>query len=529
MKSDSDESPENVVEDSFEEGVLHVEDGLASDYVVDQDDGEGYDLLPLPVPAPERQILNVSESKKYAGTTKEARRFRYGDPSLPDGLAIDSTEDDNRVYIGEMAIDENIDQLREVIGSVDNILSRCMASSCGIERSRRERFALNLDILRGLDSWEGLRGKFVTQRALLKGLPGLEQSREVFEESDLTLIDDISWQTALAHSAVSAAEDVRSTVRAARTASNAKFAAVSAAQIAKSVCEKGEFGNINEARAAQTRSSIAQSHAIHATVVEHEAKTVKRRATLALAHDVKRWNVHRKREVLKICLEYAKSQHEGTRRAVDAWSCLRDGFVGSTIIPSTQYWKSTTQEPVQLNDESEVRALIFGNVDQADGERQPIVAVDHSNLKVSTGNDDSNSSSINVEPGDLVSMVFATPIPEEFEATSCDGERDIPLLGSTLFESEEVVSGTDQEQTEDDYNAQSEVTKQSLTSFDRASMEGSTFERENDEAALTSSMQSLVDGLINWGGIDVEDNFALPTGMAASIAMEESVAFGNSP
>jgi hypothetical protein len=56
----------------------------------------------------------------------------------------------------------------------------------------------------------------------------------------------------------------------------------------------------------------------------------------------------------------------------------------------------------------------------------------------------------------------------------------------------------------------------------------STSEKENHEA-LTSSMQSLVDGLMNWGGIDVEDTFALPTGMAASIALEESIALGNKP
>jgi len=526
MRNDSEESPENVVEGSFEEGVLHVEDGLASDCVVDQDDGEGYDLLPLPVPAPERQILNVSESKKNAGATKEAR-FRYGDPSFQEGLVIDSAEDDNRVYLGEMAIDENIDKLREVIGSVDNTLSRCMASSCGIERSRRERFALNLDILRGLDSWEGLRGKFVTQRALLKGLPGLEQSREVFEESDLTLIDDISWQTALAHSAVSAAEDVRSTVRAARTAGNAKFAAVSAAQIAKSVCEKSKFTNINEARAAQTRSSIAQSHAIHATVVEHEAKTVKRRATLALAHDVKRWNVHRKREVLKICLEYAKSQHEATRRAVDAWSCLRDGFVGSTIIPSTQYWKSTTPEPIQLSDDSEVETTIFGSMGHGGEERKSIVAVEHSDLKISATVDDSKSSSMNDESDPVVSMVFAIPIPEGAEETPCGGEGDSRQSG-TLLRSQEVIAGTDQEQTEGENIPEAPLRTQSSTSSERDTVEESSNDRENEEA-LTSSMQSLVDGLINWGGIDVEDNFALPTGMAASIAIEESVAFGNSP
>ena len=45
--------------------------------------------------------------------------------------------------------------------------------------------------------------------------------------------------------------------------------------------------------------------------------------------------------------------------------------------------------------------------------------------------------------------------------------------------------------------------------------------------ALTSSMQSLVNGLMNWGGqYDDEEDFALPTGMAASIALEESGVFG---
>lgn len=558
--NDSEDSSESLVEDSFEEGVLHVQDELASDCLLDQGEGEGYDLLPLPVPAPERQILNVSEAKRKSVTKKETR-FRYGGTSLQEGLERENTEDEKRVYLGEMAIDENIDKLREVIGSVDNTLSRCMASSCGIERSRRERFVINLDILRGLDSWEGLRGKFVSQRALLKGISNMEQSREVFEESDLTLIDgkfdnfvhsklflsfnkanlcfqcvDISWQTALAHSAVSAAEDVRSTVRAARTAGNAKFAAVSAAQMAQSVCKKGNFANINEARAAQTRASITQSHAMHAAVVEHEAKTVKRRATLALAHDVKCWNVHRKREVLKICLAHAKSQHEATRRAVDAWSCFRDGFVGSTVIPSTQTWKPTRKKSVLVNDQPEVEATIFGNSDKSKEGHHSIVAVEHKNLKLPTESLLSKSS-INIGdidlshtyngPDPVVSLVVAAPIPEEAEDTSTCDRESFAIESTHLrpFQVEEADSGTHHQQ---DYClAQSIMMPKSSISREEEMSEESS-EKESGEA-LTSSMQSLVDGLMNWGGIDVEDNFALPKGMAASIALEESAAFGNSP
>jgi len=526
-RNDSDESEENVLEESFEEGVMHVQDELQpSDPFVVQDDGNGYDLLPLPVPAPERQILTVGEANKSDSNTET--RFRYGTPPLEEGLVVDSFEEDKRVYLGEMAIDENIDKLREVIGSVDNTLSRCLASSCGIERARRKRLSLHLDILRGLDSWEGLRGKFVSQRALLKGVSGIEQSREVFEESDLAMIDDISWQTALAHSAVSAAEDVRSTVRAARTAASAKSAANSAAMVAQAACDKGKFANIDEARAAQTRASIAQSHAIHAAVVEHEAKTAKRRATLALAHDVKCWNIHRKREVLEVCLSYAKSQHEATRRAVDAWSCLRDGFVGSNIIPSTQTRRPTAQPRKPkidlMREEAEPEATIYRSPGEAEDSPPMIVAVEHELLKLKSPADSPASSesgngeiiSAPAEPDMILPLVVASPIPEEDEDISSSRNQDPFGFGSAAqSQSSRAMGGSSSVHTPSVTGSPVYPTKLARSSSEN-----------DDEEPLTSSMQSLVDGLMNWGGIDVEEDFALPTGMAASIALEESGAFG---
>lgn len=195
-KNDSDESGDKAEEESFEEGVLHVCDELDSPDVAD--DSVGYDLLPLPVPVPERTILaagNTTKSKEDYAKTREAR-FRYGNPVQDQLHAADQAER-QPVYLGEMAVDENIDKLRDVIGSVDNTLSRCLASSGGIGRARRERLAVQLDVVRGLDSWEGLRGKFVSQRALLKGVSGIEQSRDVSEESDLVLIDGKTRRTPL--------------------------------------------------------------------------------------------------------------------------------------------------------------------------------------------------------------------------------------------------------------------------------------------------------------------------------------------
>lgn len=187
-REDSDQDAHEA-EDSFEEGVEHVIDELDSEDIVD--DSLGYDLLPLPVPAPERTILAASGANA-GGTTQENKetRFRYGSPTLQERIDQADLDDTHQAaYIGDMSVDENIDKLREVIGSVDNTLSRCLASSGGIGRARRERLDLHLQVVRGLDSWEGLRGKFVAQRALLKGVSGIDQSREVFEESDLELID----------------------------------------------------------------------------------------------------------------------------------------------------------------------------------------------------------------------------------------------------------------------------------------------------------------------------------------------------
>lgn len=197
MRTDSDETPSSN-EESFEEGVTQVQDELATDDF--EDDGEGYDLLPLPVPAPERRILTLSDTRPHKASSNETKeaRFRYSENS---GVLSELSQeafrvDDNRpALLGDIAVDENIDKLREVIGSVDNTLSRCMTSSGRIGQARRDCLKLHLDLVRGLDSWAGLRGKFVAQRALLKGVSGIEQSREVFEESDHQLIDGTSFES----------------------------------------------------------------------------------------------------------------------------------------------------------------------------------------------------------------------------------------------------------------------------------------------------------------------------------------------
>lgn len=259
---------------------------------------------------------------------------------------------------------------------------------------------------------------------------------------------------------------------------------------------------------------------------------MKRRATLALAHDVKCWNAHRKREILQTALSYAKSQHEATRRAVDAWSCLRDGYVGSTIIPSTQARRAPPPKPrsdIFSSDDAETTIYARDN----DSDEQPtIIAVDHELLRQSAGSlSIPNEGPGGVEPETLLPLVVASPIPEE----------DDDELGSSRGALDEFGLDSEPHATASFAQTRSSSTFSGTGSgtaaHPKASMSqqgcgsGSykpTTQSEDDNEILTSSMQSLVDGLMNWGGqYDEEEDLALPTGMAASIALEESGVLGS--
>lgn len=399
---------------------------------------------------------------------------------------------------------------------------------------------------------------------------------------------DLSWQTSLASAAVAAAEDVRAAVRASRTAANARATASSAALSAQQACEKVEFATMDDARAAQTRSSIAQSHAIHAAVVEHEAKTVKRRATLALAHDVKTWNIHRKREMLRSCISYAKSQHEASRRAVDSWSSLCDGFIGTTIAPTTvdrrqviAHTPPPSERRIPQIEPDEVTATIFDNFD--DVSQPTILALDNNGLSANNTDFFSMDYARSIEsrqPETFLPFAEASPIPEEveeveshtvqnrFEAENlCDPtmqpftdteiDHDLPDIAQYICQGNDnevdnipenvsrgskivdnAASGTDLAidgkdsplHTADLIQNVYEDVVGDLIDFSKGSNRYETSISNSNEEVLSESMQSLVVGLMNWGGgfEAEEEHFALPAGMATAIALEGSGAIGES-
>jgi hypothetical protein len=171
---------------NFEDGVVTVHSELP---VYEPGLGDnGYDLLPLPVPAPERRILSAGNDTCEATFLREGR-FHYGTGADPSEVQVDSDDKGSRAFLGDIAVDENIGKLREVIGSVENTLARCLASIGGVAKSQSERQALHVEVVSGLDSWGGMRGKFVSQRSLLKGVSGIELCKELYAEGDTSMID----------------------------------------------------------------------------------------------------------------------------------------------------------------------------------------------------------------------------------------------------------------------------------------------------------------------------------------------------
>jgi hypothetical protein len=254
-----------------------------------------------------------------------------------------------------------------------------------------------------------------------------------------------------------------------------------------------------------------------------------------------------------MALSYAKSQHEATRRAVDAWSCLRDGFVGSSIIPSTQIRKPSTTTTISrrrpkpdVSNEEPPTATIFSSL----GDQGPIVAFEHDLFRMpndtnscSNGNDDSEGNSSGGNGSNNYSGGSASDAADEqqevcppFAVASpiLDDVPDNGMMGSSMASDSFGVTLS--------HHSSSHATLLSSASIPSIHNAGSTGSPVNpnsrtvdptneiaasDNEVMTSSMQSLVDGLMNWGGIDVEEDFALPQGMAASIAMEGSAVFGS--
>lgn len=300
----------------------------------------------------------------------------------------------------------------------------------------------------------------------------------------LLCFTDLLWQSSLASSAVDSVNEVRDAVRASHTATRAKSAAYVAAEKAKKTYESCDQSSSREKiQYTQSEASKAQSHAIHATVVEYEANIAKKRSAVSLAQDVKSWNVHRKEDILRSCIEFARSQQEASRKAVDAWESLREGLIESstTFVPDVSLWTNPTPvtSKVDVGD-----TLYTNNISNSGCSSDWETGVEASKSMSSDvqgfASDDFSSSLKQSQQSD----------PEEVSADNvyCLKPPNIEEDYFSLHQS--IVSGDDDREKEDDDSTSS---KSSVNEDDGESKE---FKRGDP---MSTSMQSLIDGLMSWG------------------------------
>ena len=186
-------TPQHVAEDSdsdceFEKGVVSVKSALDGDDCENFNDTGGYDLLPPPLPLSERSALCAGND-----SSKRMNPSSIGSPMTSTEDRIEShygTHINNSfegAILGDLSVDKDIDRLRDIIRTVDESYGRCLASIVTIGKSRKKRAELHMNIIKGLDSWEGLRGKIISQRALLAGVSTLEKGYEIADKSAISL------------------------------------------------------------------------------------------------------------------------------------------------------------------------------------------------------------------------------------------------------------------------------------------------------------------------------------------------------
>ena len=180
---------------------------------------------------------------------------------------------------------------------------------------------------------------------------------------------------------------------------------------------------------------MSQSHAVHAAVINHEAFVAKRKAAMALAHDIRYWNSCRKKELMGACLQSAQSHLKASKMLLTSWENMS----------------------ISLN----------------------LTRSDHSPLV----KEYSTSNSIG-----KVAMI------DDKHVYMLEGELDHMKENEPLHHLVEENSAL--------------------------------FAQEDKNATdgMTASMQSLVDGLMVWGGrfIDTKEEAQFPNDMTMHVALEES-------
>ena len=274
----------------------------------------------------------------------------------------------------------------------------------------------------------------------------------------------------------------------------------------------------------------------------------KRRAVMALAHDVKVWNIHRKRELLPLCRDFVRQQHEASQQSHLAWCQLRDGFIISsqasvidvkgeshigvhTMGGADLYGRPPESLSFTTSSSAPAQAHTNGPLDAvAKSVQDPSSPEEHIEIMEPVNTIESNVKDLCKSVGDKVSHGdgngFAFEHNQTDHAAADNGDETVDggsfnrggnLLGEDYGTSDGSQASNDTEAGISEGDADLET---------QADADADSSRQEHEE--MTNSMQDLVDGLMNWGDqYDSQEDMSLPNGMAVSMILEESGVFEN--
>lgn len=497
---DNDSSGNNSQNEDGERDLDENEckDGISELGDESNDEFEGFDVLPTPLPTSETSALCAGY--KTPATVSDTRSYST--------YTFSFQETKQRASLGEIDVERDIERLRDVLRRVDKCFSSCCSALVKINKNRKAREHIHMGILQDMDNWIEMRGKIITQRALLEGVEKLELSQQILEEDFYQFGEGMMWSAALAASAYNASKDVCQTIKAAQVASRAKATADCAVE--NTVTAEKECNESGEAlKAIQEKVATSKMQALHAAVVEHEAATAKKRSVVSLANDVKHWNTQRKSELLQLCRNTVKQQISSVRDNLQGWERLKEGLIASPNIfqGTTTHAPNLLHSPVAnsfKNEKSAIHSAASEIPLHEKKEEDPEIAVEECTSGV-------ESLSYEIQNDYFVSS------PSHDNSTSVTPSHE--LENETKNDDEESSLCSNALHTED----KSHDSQIDIEHFD--SNDDSFFHSEKDdgENGMTESMQSLVDGLLNWGGNYEEDDLDLnlPKGMAASLVLDE--------
>jgi hypothetical protein len=321
------------------------------------------------------------------------------------------------------------------------------------------------------------------QRFLLSAATSLKSSNDHKDESFGAFSQDMVWNASLASSSKLASKAVTGAVEAARVAKKAKQTAEGAVHQAVSELSTDIYKTPDEIEKQKEDVVRLRMQSLHAAVVEHETAVAKRNAAVSLANDVKHWNSHRKRSILDACVSMVRSQLSANEEDLKAWCQLRDGILSS---PNNLF----VQEKIILrNHESNT-----SRDSHDDSERYDEIEMDSEFLK------DEEHHLVDTEDHIHTDDYFAA-------SPSNDDESENDSI-SNAFEKEQPECDFDEKYQDDTVSFNSSahnILEQKEQEEQMDEWEGNTStdkdkSRNRNSDGMSESMQSLVEGLLSWGG-----------------------------